>query len=94
MEHSSHRTGDIASLEQSPCLCGHQGLRGATHIRKFKVIQEGVDHVVVQDRFSVHDKATLIGRLRLLLGNDVTVEVMPRSAIPRDRSGKLRDVES
>jgi phenylacetate-CoA ligase len=123
-----YRTGDIASLEQPPCLCGrtlprlkavegqrvgfivtprgivHHGsavikiFGGATSIREFKVIQEAVDHVVVQvvphDRFSADENATLIGKLRLLLGNEVRVEVMLRSAIPRDRSGKLRYVES
>jgi len=122
------RTGDIASLKQSPCACGRAlphlivvdsqqaGFivtpRGSVHrasavikvfgeapgIREFKVIQEAVDHVVAQvvpqDRVPAIDHATLIGRLRLLLGNDVRVDVVLVPTISRDPLGRFSYIES
>ena len=62
------------------------------------MIQETLDHVVVQIvpelLFSAQDRARLVQRFRLLLGDEVAIEVMPLPAISRTPSGKFRYVES
>jgi phenylacetate-CoA ligase len=73
-------------------------LREVPTIREFRVVQDAIDHVIVEmvpdPAFSADDHTTLLGQLRLLLGIETKVEVKRVSAIPRTRSGRLRYLES
>ena len=123
-----YRTGDIGSLESSPCPCGRtlprlkavEGrqtdfivtprgrvlhalsiiyiLREVSSIREFRVIQDALDHLILQvvaePSFSDGQREKLVEQLRLRLGNDVKVDVTLLPAIPRAPSGKFRYVES
>ena len=123
-----YRTGDIGSLDHTPCRCGRtlpklKGIEGRRTdflvtpagrvfhalsaiyilreqpwIREFRVIQEAVDHLVIQVvptlRMAPADEAALRAKFVAVFGADVSVEVAEFSAIPRTAAGKFRYVES
>lgn len=123
-----YRTGDIATLDPSPCPCGRalpklkqvEGrrtdflvtptgrvlhalsviyiLRDQTAVREFHVIQEAVNHVVVEivpDGPAPPATLTAIrAQFARLLGDDVRIDLRTVPSIARSRSGKFRYVES
>lgn len=73
-------------------------LRELSAVREFRVVQEGVDRVVVQlvaDRPLVQiERRQLVADFSALLGSGVTTTVDEVRSIPRTPSGKFRYVES
>ena len=123
-----YRTGDIGSLDLTPCRCGRalpklRGIEGrrtdflvtrrgrvlhalaAIYIlrelpwlREFRIVQEAVDHLVIQllpDRkMRPDDEAAVRVKFAAVFGADMLVDLIEVSDIPRTASGKFRYVES
>lgn len=73
-------------------------IREAPGVAEFQVVQENAGQVVIRlvsdSSFSDSACNTLIGKARLALGNEVSVEIERVSTIPRLPSGKFRYVVS
>jgi phenylacetate-CoA ligase len=73
-------------------------IREAPGVAEFQVVQETVGQVVIRlvadSNFSESAGQTLIGKARLALGGEVSVEIERVSTIPRVPSGKFRYVIS
>lgn len=73
-------------------------LREQPWIREFRVVQEAVDHLVIQVvpvlRVTPADEADLRAKFATVFGADMVVDVTELSAIPRTAAGKFRYVES
>ena len=73
-------------------------LREISWVRDSRVVQEAIDHVVVQlvaaHPASPGEEAGLLGKFRILLGNDMRIDIAQLPALPPTASGKFRPVES
>jgi len=73
-------------------------LRDRPGMREFHVVQESLDHIVVQivsdHSLAEAEEAGVRQRFGLLLGSEVRLDIVQVPAIARTRSGKFRYVES
>ncbi len=73
-------------------------VREISEVRESRIVQEDVDHVIVQLVPVHHLAETAIGSLqekfRILFGPDIRVDIVQMVEIPRPASGKFRPVES
>jgi phenylacetate-CoA ligase len=73
-------------------------LREISWVRDSRVVQEAIDHVVVQlvaaHPASPDEEARLLGKFRILLGHDMRIDIAQLPALPPTASGKFRPVES
>jgi phenylacetate-CoA ligase len=73
-------------------------LRDIAWVRESRVIQEAVDHLVVQlvteHPLSPEEELGLLAKFRVLLGEGMRVDIVQLAALPPSASGKFRPVES
>jgi phenylacetate-CoA ligase len=73
-------------------------VREISEVRESRIVQEDVDHVVVQlvpvHRLTETVIESLREKFRILFGPEIRVDIVPVDEIPRPASGKFRPVES